>query len=223
MSGIVPTTDSLAEIYLEEDLEAQRPRWERLGSSFEQRYGRRPQYVSRSPGRVNLIGEHIDYSLYEVMPMAISLDILLAVAVTPLDHSDSHQSVPQIKIANINATKFQDRQFEIPLQGDIDIDASTHEWSNYFKAGLRGGLEWLRRRRGSEEHWTPVGMDILVDGSVPEGAGLSSSSALVCASALAVLKANGQESVDQKGLVQLAMVSERAVGVNSGGYVGSMA
>ncbi len=151
--------------------------------------------------------------------MAISLDILLAVAVSPPNNSDSQQSAPQVKIANVNADKFKDRQFEIPVQGDIDIDASAHEWSNYFKAGLRGALDWLRQQRNTEERWAPAEMEILVDGSVPEGAGLSSSSAFVCASALAVLIANGQESVKQKDLVQLAIVSERAVGVNSGGYV----
>jgi galactokinase len=60
-------------------------------------------------------------------------------------------------------------------------------------------------------------MDILADGTVPSGGGLSSSAAFVCASALAVMKANGVDEVDKKELVELAIVSERAVGVNSGG------
>ncbi|KAK5013793.1 galactokinase [Cryomyces antarcticus] len=60
-------------------------------------------------------------------------------------------------------------------------------------------------------------MDILVDGTVPSGGGLSSSAAFVCASALAVMKANGDDKVDKKELVELAIVSERNVGVNSGG------
>ena len=60
-------------------------------------------------------------------------------------------------------------------------------------------------------------MSILVDGNVPAGGGLSSSAAFVCASALAVLRANGEEKIIKKELVELAIVSERAVGVNSGG------
>jgi len=60
-------------------------------------------------------------------------------------------------------------------------------------------------------------MDILVDGTVPSGGGLSSSAAFVCASALAVLKASGEQVVDKKELVELAIVSERSVGVQSGG------
>lgn len=60
-------------------------------------------------------------------------------------------------------------------------------------------------------------MEILVDGNVPAGGGLSSSAAFVCASALATLRANGREHVNKRELVELAIVSERAVGVNSGG------
>ena len=60
-------------------------------------------------------------------------------------------------------------------------------------------------------------MSVLVDGNVPAGGGLSSSAAFVCASAVAVLRANREESIIKKELVELAIVSERAVGVNSGG------
>jgi galactokinase len=90
-----------------------------------------------------------------------------------------------------------------------------HEWSNYFKAGLRGALELLRKKRG--EDFKPKSMQILVDGTVPAGGGLSSSAAFVSASALAVLVANGEQVVDKTELTELAIVSERAVGVNSGG------
>ena len=60
-------------------------------------------------------------------------------------------------------------------------------------------------------------MDVLADGTVPSGGGLSSSAAFVCVSVLAVMRANGVEKVDKKELVEVAIVSERAVGVNSGG------
>lgn len=154
--------------------------------------------------------KHIDYSLYEVIPMAVTADVLLAVATS--------KDQQRVRIANVYPQKFPDREFDIPEHGeDVEIDAKEHEWSNYFKAGLRGASELLRKKRGPG--FVSVGMDLLMDGSVPAGGGLSSSAAFVCASALAVMKANGEEVVDKKELVELAVVSERAVGVNSGGYV----
>lgn len=141
--------------------------------------------------------------------MALEVDVLQAVAV------DSSSKQPQVRLSNIDHGKFAAKEFDIPLEGEIEIDSTSHEWTNYFRAGLRGAVELLRKKRGAD--FVPVGMDVLVDGSVPSGGGLSSSAAFVCASALAVLKANGEEHVDRKELVELAIVSERAVGVNSGG------
>ena len=66
-------------------------------------------------------------------------------------------------------------------------------------------------------NFKPKSMKILVDGTVPTGGGLSSSAAFVTASALAVMVANGEQTVDKTKLTELAIVSERAVGVNSGG------
>lgn len=146
--------------------------------------------------------------LYEVLPMAVTADMLLAVSV-------SNFPTPTVRIANVNP-KFPPRTFDIPTTGELEIDSSAHEWSNYFKAGLRGAIELLQKKGISTGH-SPAGMDILVDGTVPSGAGLSSSAAFVCASALASLVANGEEKVDKKELVNLAIVSERYVGVNSGG------
>jgi len=111
--------------------------------------------------------------------------------------------------------KFESREFQIPDTGDVHIDPRTLEWTNYFKSGLAGASQLLRKKE--QEFKCSVGMDILADGTVPSGGGLSSSAAFVCASALAVLKANGVDKVDKKELVELAIVSERAVGVNSGG------
>jgi galactokinase len=142
--------------------------------------------------------------------MAVTADLLLCV---------STNNTSKINISNVDATKFPDRSFDIPGDGNVSIDASSLEWSNYFKSGLRGATELLRKNSRRQNTFRSVGMDILVNGTVPSGGGISSSAAFVCASALAVLKANGEDTVDKKELVELAIVSERAVGVNSGGYV----
>lgn len=206
----VPTTKSLADIYPEDALKSQNTRWNDLLSRFAETYGKSPDFLSRSPGRVNIIGEHIDYSLYEVIPMAVTADVLLAVSVHRKESGPS-----TIRLTNVHPQKFESREFDIPDTGDVHIDSSTLEWTNYFKSGLMGATELLRKKQ--KEFRCSVGMDILADGTVPSGGGLSSSAAFVCASALAVMKANGIEKVDKKELVELAIVSERAVGVNSGG------
>ncbi|KAK5105784.1 hypothetical protein LTR62_002146 [Meristemomyces frigidus] len=206
----VPTATSLQDIYPEDAVASQTKRWNNLLSRFRTEYGKLPDFVSRSPGRVNIIGEHIDYCLYEVLPMAITADVLLAVSV--------HKPAPgpsTVRLINVHPQKFESREFDIPDTGDVHIDPSTLEWTNYFKSGLSGATDLLReKRKGFQQS---VGMDILADGTVPSGGGLSSSAAFVCSSGLAVMKANGVDKVDKKELVEVAITSERAVGVNSGG------
>lgn len=206
----VPTKTSLGDIYPDNAVKGQTQRWNNLLSRFKETYGKPAEFISRSPGRVNIIGEHIDYSLYEVIPMAITADVLIAVAVHPQEEGPS-----TIRLTNVNPQKFESRTFDIPNTGDVHIDSSTLDWTNYFKSGLIGATE-LSRKKDSRFRQS-VGMDILADGTVPSGGGLSSSAAFVCASALAVMRANGVEKVDKKELVEVAIVSERSVGVNSGG------
>lgn len=212
MAGLVPQLDSIEEVYAASSTSPKiasehKTRWNRLISSFSKTYGHKPDFVARSPGRVNIIGEHVDYSLYNVLPMAVTVDALIAVKCSAKD-------MPIVKIADIHPDRYLSSEFEIPLEGDIEIDPQKHEWTNYFKAGLRGALQFLRSKQTGP--FTPVSLEIIVDGNVPAGGGLSSSAALVCASALAVMKANGHD-VSKQDLLDLAIVSERAVGVFSGG------
>jgi galactokinase len=202
----VPAGRSFADIYPQDAIPSQKARWELLRIKFEKEYGHAPEFISRSPGRVNLIGEHIDYSLYEVLPMAVTVDALVAFSVTPESST--------IRLSNVISDQFPSRVVEINSDNDVDIDDSRLEWSNYFKAGFRGVSKYLQKKYGSKKL---VGMSILVDGTVPAGGGLSSSSAFVCASSLAVMAANGETKVDKKELCELAIISERAVGVYGGG------
>lgn len=211
MAGIVQVTSSLTNIYSEDILQSQQIRWRNLFKRFKIEYGHLPSFVSRSPGRVNIIGEHIDYSLYGVLPMAITADVLLAVSTSTLTNKNGCH---QIRISNIQSEKFQPHLFEIS-NDTVVIDSTIHEWTNYFKAGLRGAIEILRKKHGS--NFKPASMEIIVDGSIPVGSGLSSSAALVSASALAVMFANGEDSINKIAFAELVITSERAVGVNSGG------
>ncbi|BDD56865.1 hypothetical protein MAP00_002283 [Monascus purpureus] len=210
---LVPETESIADVYASDESSGVSPevqaRWNGLISGFTKLYGHRPDFVSRSPGRVNIIGEHIDYSLYDVLPTAVSVDVLIAVKVVPSDGE------PFVKISNVNPEKFPTREFSVPRTTDIEIDPKKHEWVNYFKSGIRGALKFLRERY-PDPSFAPASIEVLLDGNVPPGGGISSSAAFVCSSALAVLKANNH-NVSKQDLLDLAVVSERAVGVYSGG------
>lgn len=214
MDKLVPKVESVTDVYADPSASqgissTLKSRWNSLLSTFDKLYGQRPDFVARSPGRVNIIGEHIDYSLYDVLPMAVTADALIAVKVTSTPSGKA-----TVKIANLNPERFPSREFDIPSTEDIEIDASKHEWTNYFKAGLRGALQFLRKKHDVD--WSPASMEIVMDGNVPAGGGMSSSAALVCASALAVMTANNHH-VSKHDLLDLAVVSERAVGVFSGG------
>ncbi|MCJ1238857.1 galactokinase [Varicellaria rhodocarpa] len=211
MDEPVPIARTHLELYAAETLPLQNSRWIQLREEFINNYdGAEVSFIARSPGRVNLLGEHIDYSLYEVLPMAIAADILIAVSI--LDGAPKNRA--HVAVANVNFDRFKPLDFTFPAVGDVEIDPTNHHWTNYFKAGLRGAISLLRQKRPD---FSPVSMQVLVDGTVPAGGGLSSSAAFVCASALAVLRANGETEIIKKELVELAITSERSVGVNSGG------
>jgi galactokinase len=125
-----------------------------------------------APGRVNLIGEHIDYNGLPVLPIAIDRDIRVDFRVVddPVVRLDS----PSARFA----------PFAFQLKRPIEA-AARGDWSNYVRAAARGLLE-----HGVE---LERGIAGTVTGDVPTASGLSSSSALVVASALALLKANGVE------------------------------
>ena len=214
MDRYVPWADSLTEVYQDEPPADEatsmvKERWSRLLLFFRQTYNQEPDFVSRSPGRVNVIGEHIDYSLYDVLPMAISADVLVAIKIV------ANSDTPKVRLTNMNSEKFPSQEWKLGRNGEIEIDASTHEWTNYFKAGMRGASKYLQERKHKDI--SVASMDVVVDGNVPAGGGMSSSAALVCASALAVIIANGDPDVSKQDLFDLAVVSERAVGVFSGG------
>ena len=78
----------------------------------------------------------------------------------------------------------------------MEINASTHEWSNCFLAGLQGAMGLVRNKI---ENFSPCSMYVMVNGNVPAGGGLSSSAAFVCVSALAVLRAHGTRASLQEG------------------------
>lgn len=161
---------------------------------FKQIFDVDPVAVIRAPGRVNLIGEHTDYNGYPVLPMAIERDILIVL---------KPRQKPQVRIDN-TLSNFGARTFFLdqPIQ-----PFHKGDWGNYVKAGIRGILDLQK---------TWQGFDAMIDGSIPPASGLSSSSALVVASALALLQCN-RVDLDPIDLAQRLAESEKFVGTAGGG------
>ncbi|KAJ2899031.1 galactokinase [Coemansia aciculifera] len=199
MAHSIPTVTALDEVYAD-SLLLHGARYQSLTEAFIEMYGAMPDFIARAPGRVNIIGEHIDYCGFPVFPMAIVPDCLIAVKAVD-------ESV--VRLANVNS-KYAAREFGFQPGNIVEIDASVHDWSNYFKCGYRGALEAIGATT------SPVGMQCLMDGSVPISVGLSSSSAFVCCAVMATMKANGRV-LSQERVVETSVTSERYIGTNGGG------
>ncbi|XP_025901523.1 N-acetylgalactosamine kinase [Nothoprocta perdicaria] len=175
---------------------AEQPRLLKLKEMFISKFGSVPKFYVRAPGRVNLIGEHIDYCGYAVLPMAIEQDILIAVE--PVKTQVVH-------LANTNPS-YQDFSTSA---NNIEINKTKPLWHNYFLCGLKG----------IQEHFglnNPTGMNCLLDGTIPPSSGLSSSSALVCCAGLVTLRANGK-TLSKVELAEICTKSERYIGTEGGG------
>ena len=172
-----------------------------LSAAHHTLHGTSPSFAVRVPGRVNLIGEHIDYMGYSVMPMAITHDIMVV-------GSSDVCSIPRrskVSVANM------DQRY---MRGSIDPDAEVGElqgWLRYVGCGIKAAMSStsLSDSSDGDQGAAPRAggggggggggeggggesltagrrcFNLVFDGVIPAGSGLSSSSALVCAAALA--------------------------------------
>jgi len=302
-------SEGLQFLYDFSELDEQTVRYEKLISEYKRVYGRAPEFIARAPGRVNLIGEHIDYEGYSVLPMAISLDTLVAVGTR--DEASLH-------VSNVDHEGHAAGTLPIDPREPVDVD--SHSWRNYVHAAYKGVfLHYWRRQQKQQEkqqqqkeqaagagageeppakkakaddeasapaaaaaatepnanpgagdpapnasmevdggaaapavspaaapangdndddvapnencddpvlnvactpeevEWpSQKGINMVVDGRVPQGSGLSSSSALVCAVSLAVMHAKGM-SFTKEEIAEFARECEKYVGTMSGG------
>ncbi|MEZ5059425.1 MAG: galactokinase [Saprospiraceae bacterium] len=149
-----------------------------------------PDLVVKSPGRINLIGEHTDYHQGWVFPGAIQLSINLAFQKNPFSN--------QIRIYSAS----QKEQKVLSLDNFIDEQG----WVKY----LSGVLEACRQK-----DLYLNGMDIIIDGDLPIGAGLSSSSSLTCGFLLG-LDALFQWNLTKEEMIKMASSAEYQMGLQGG-------
>lgn len=159
---------------------------------FRDRYGPDGSVtLARAPGRVNLIGDHTDYNDGFVLPMTLEQ----AVYVVLRPRSDG-----QVRLYSV--------QFEEEVTDEIDaLSVSGSDWNHY----VEGVAELLRKRNG-----VATGFDGVVYGSVPVGAGLSSSAALEVASLLALQSAFDVSLSPVEGAQLCQQVEHEVIGVQCG-------
>ena len=168
---------------------------DRAAEKFEESFGYAPDGVWSAPGRVNIIGEHVDYQDGLCLPMAISHRCFAAAARTPT--------------SRLRLRSAQD-SLELDLDASELTPGAVEGWPAYV-----AGVLWALRPFISGA--VTQGMDVLIDGQVPLGAGLSSSAALECASAEAIeaLLTLGTEPLDR---VRAAITAETDfAGASTGG------
>jgi galactokinase len=131
-------------------------------AAFRERTGRDPEGAWAAPGRVNLIGEHTDYQDGFVLPIAIDRHAVAAAA----KRTDRRLRLWSLQEAHV---------------AELDLDdlgpGAVAGWAAYAS-----GVAWSLRREGVDM----AGFDLVLDGAVPSGSGLSSSASVECSVALAL-------------------------------------
>lgn len=160
-----------------------------FAEQFATAYGGPPAVRVRAPGRVNLIGEHTDYSNLPVLPFAI--DRALTIAAAPADDG----------IVEVHSAAF-----DPPARIARDGDGATAPWHAYVAGALREITDVAPGR----------GARVLIDGDLPAAAGLSSSSALSVGLIAALGHAWGAP-LEPADVAARAAAGERHTGAETGG------
>lgn len=163
---------------------------EHLTTAFKNLYQTDPVII-RSPGRINIIGEHTDYNSGFAMPAAIDKSIYIAIA--KRDDEEIH---------------LYSKSYKQAYQTTVSkVKVSDITWANF----ILGVVDQINKRG-----YKIGGFDLYIDGDVPLGAGLSSSAAVECATAYA-LSILFSLSVSSLDIALIAQKAEHAfAGVNCG-------
>ena len=154
-------------------------------AAFAIAFGAQPAHIAYAPGRVNVLGEHTDYNDGFVLPCAIGAGTYVAVG----PRSDG-------RIVTI-AADFGDAVDSIDLTQPITPGA--YDWANY----VRGMAHFL-----GEAGLGPSGANLYIKGTMPKGAGLSSSASLENAVGLALATQAGHGAIDRAELAKMGQMSE---------------
>ncbi len=162
---------------------------------FREKFGAAQTHAYFSPGRVNLIGEHTDYNGGHVFPCAISLGTYALVA----PRTDGISRLYSMNLPEQGVVQF-------PMHGAVKSDA--YGWANY-PIGVVRVME-------DAGHRAAHGFDIVLYGTLPNGAGLSSSASIEVLMAV-ILNDELNLGIDMVELVKFSQKAENEfVGMNCG-------
>ncbi len=169
-----------------------------LSIRFKQIFGQTPTVETRAPGRVNLLGEHVDYNQGVVLPVAIDMAVNLMAAPT-LDGRVTMYALDLGRDITFNLSEVEKR---------CDVESKIlPSWALY-----PAGVAWALQQAG----FSLVGMQVVYQADIPIGAGLSSSAAVEVAFATTWQALTGA-SMDKLTLAKLCQRAENQyVGVSSG-------
>ena len=151
-----------------------------ITQKFEEIFGGTPTCIASAPGRVNLIGEHTDYNDGYVFPVAIDKYINIAARKRP----DQNVVLHALDVNESLVERLEDWKIGAP---SLLPSALPFQWSRYI-IGVASLLQASGRK--------VAGIDAVITGDVPIGAGLSSSAALSVAATLAFLTASSETVED---------------------------
>jgi galactokinase len=141
-----------------------------VAANFARTFGRPPRWIVAAPGRVNVIGEHIDYNDGFVLPMAIEFYAVMAA---------DRPRTPGHLVQIISTAEPETAVIDLAAP----IQPASLRWSNYPRGVIAGFLA---------RDINPGGLDVLLHSTVPFGSGLSSSASLEVATATLIEAVTGQ-------------------------------
>ena len=172
-----------------EKVESQKLRYIDLLELFVRKFGDKKVVITRSPGRVNLVGRHIDHRGGGINVMATDKDIVFVVSPRDDDIVNITNTDPLFPDKTFSITKTLGNKKYTKWLDYLDDERIVRElsessgcWSNYVKSAV------LRAQFENEENL--CGMNIAASGMIPVAAGLSSSSSIVVATMEAIVALN---------------------------------
>ncbi|MHA1734472.1 MAG: NTP transferase domain-containing protein [Promethearchaeota archaeon] len=183
---------------------------------FRDTFGRKDVLIVRTPGRINLMGRHVDHQGGDVNMVAIHREILLVASPREDDEFVVHNMIrdvhapKSISTSQLLSNIQWDDWFEFLNKQETvsSVRDPRGDWGNYLKAAILR-LQFFNKKAKLR------GMNCVVHGDIPPAAGLSSSSALIVAIAEAIVALNGLD-IEVREFIDLCGEGEWFVGTRGG-------